>query len=323
VSEIKVLARNQAQAYPSARPDVEGNTMAVKHLVRAQAALKRIGWGAQEVGLTRILAGLVRLAFIVASRTPKAEVKTAESELRISFACPTQLMPLLVVFQELIEPELDAVRRLLGPGKVAVDVGASIGTWTLWAAKTGAIVHACEPDSENLAMLKENVRSNDLDPNVVAHGCAIGADGGWSVGPAQAGGYGINYKLASSTQQARGARICTLDRFADDNGLPLIDVLKVNTAGCEADVVLGSGELFRQQRIGVAFFLDGLAVRSRLDELKQFSYELGFYDGRKREFVPVGSSAELDSLRPGPANRYVLVKHSSIALPASRLEARM
>lgn len=296
--------------------------MTVMSVVRAQAALKRIGWGAHEVGLPRIMAGLVRLAFIAGSRIPKAEVKTAESELRIGFKCPKQLMPLLVVFQELIEPELDAVRRLLGPGKVAVDVGASIGTWTLWAAKTGAMVHACEPDSENLAMLEENVRSNKLGSNVIAHGCAIGADDGWSLGPAQAGGYGINYKLASSMEQARGARICTLDRFADEAGLQRIDVLKVNTAGCEADVVLGSRELFRQQRIGVALFLDGLAARPHLDELKRFSYELGFYDSRKREFVPVGSSAELDSLRPGPANRYVLVKHSSIALRAPALETR-
>lgn len=290
--------------------------MAMKSVVRAQAALRRIGWGAQEVGLARVVVGLFRLAFIAASRTSKAEVRTKSSELRIGFKCPTQLMPLLVVFQELIEPELDAVRRLLGPGKVAVDIGASIGTWTLWAAKTGAIVHACEPDSENLAMLDENVRSNGLVSNVVAYGFAIGNKDGWSLGPAQAGGYGINYKLASSTPQAQGARICTLDRFADETGLQHIDVLKINTAGCEADVVVGSRELFQQERIGVALFLDGLAARPLLDELRQFSYELGFYDGRKRAFVPVGSSAELDRLRPGPANRYVIVKHSSIALQA-------
>jgi FkbM family methyltransferase len=288
--------------------------MATSGVVRAQAALSRIGWGAREIGLRRTFTGLLRLALLTASRAPRAEVRTANSGLRIAFNCRTQLMPLLIVFQELLEPEFDAVRRLLGPGAVAIDVGASIGTWTLWAAKTGATVYAFEPDAENLAMLEDNVRSNGLEPNVIAQSCGLGPGEGWSPATEQAGGYGLNFKLTASVGHPRGARIQSLDQFVRETGVARIDVLKVNTAGCEADVLVGGMDLFRQQKVGVAMFLDGLEVRPHLDKLRQFSYELGFYDGRKRQFLPVGGSSHLDNMRPGPANRYVVVKHISVSL---------
>jgi FkbM family methyltransferase len=289
--------------------------MAARGVVRARAALERIGWGVQEVGLLRTVAGLARLASIAALRTPRVEVKTATSGFRIAFNYPAQLMPLLVIFQELLDPEFGLLNRLLGPGRVAVDVGASIGTWTLWAAKTGATVHACEPDFENLSVLKENVRTNGLESNVVTHDCALGADEGWSTAHEDGGGYSIKFRLAAEAAQPHGKRVCSLDHFVRKVGLERIDVLKINTAGCESDVLIGGKELFRQEKVGVAMFLDGLEVRPLLDELKQFSYELGFYDGRNRKFVPVKVSTCLDKLRPGPMNRYVLVKHSSVYLP--------
>jgi hypothetical protein len=117
--------------------------------------LKRLAWGAREVGVFTTLTGLARLGALAVRRPARAEVVTVHSGLRIGFHYPTQLMPLLVVFQELMDPELAMLSRVLRPGRVAVDVGASIGTWTLSAAKTGAVVHACEPDAENFSVLQE------------------------------------------------------------------------------------------------------------------------------------------------------------------------
>lgn len=286
----------------------------MQNVARARAALKRLIWGANEIGFMRTLAGLMRLVSLALWRRPRAKVITTANKFYIGFKYPAQLMPLLVIFQELLDPELAILHRLLGPGRVAVDVGASIGTWTLYAAETGAIVHALEPDLEHLAMLKENVRSNDLKSNVIAYDCALGADEGWSIIPERSRGYSINFRLESHMVQANRKRICTLDHFVCTVGIPYIDVLKINTAGCEADVLTGGRELFRQGKVGLAIILDGLAVRPLLDELKQFSYELGFYDKRKCEFISVDVSTHLDRLRPGPLNRYVLVKHSSVYL---------
>lgn len=286
----------------------------MQKMVRAKAALKRLVWGAHEIGFLRTIAGLARLISLAVWRTPRAEVTTPISKFRIAFNYPAQLMPLLVVFQELLDPELTVLDELLGPGRVAVDVGASIGTWTLYAAKTGAAVHALEPDFENFSMLKENVVSNGLASNVITHDCALGASEGWAAVPKHTRGYSINFRLEFMTTGPNRKRICTLDHFVSSVGITHIDVLKINTAGCEADVLVGGRELFRREKVGLAMFLDGIAVRPLLDELRQFSYELGFYDRYKHAFVPVDLSSHLDELRPGPLNRYVLVKHSSVDL---------
>jgi FkbM family methyltransferase len=283
---------------------------------RVRIALERLMWGAREVGFLRTMAGLVRLVTIAVRKERRIEVKTASSGFRIAFNHPRQLMPLLVVFQELLDPELAVLPRLLGPGRVAVDVGASIGTWTLFAAKTGAVVHACEPDFEHYSQLEENVLSNGFKSNVITHDCALGAYEGWSTAAGHHFGFSRNFRLSVGAPEANATRICMLDHFVRRVGITRIDVLKINTAGCEADVLVGGKELFRQEKVGVAMFLDGRTVRSLLDELKQFSYELGFYDGRKREFVSVDDSSNLDALRPGPMNRYVLLKHSGVSLHA-------
>lgn len=285
--------------------------MTIQQITRVRVALVRLKWGAHEVGLLRTLAGLSRLVYLAAWRPSRVEVKTAVSGFRIAFNYPEQLMPLLVVFQELLDPEAALVHRLLGPGCVAVDVGASIGTWTLGAARNGAVVHACEPNYKHFLVLNENVRTNGFGATVVTYNCALGAEEGWSASESGRG-YSINFRLAEATQPA-GSRICSLDHFVRAVGIRRIDVLKINTAGCEADVLMGAKELFRQEKIGVAMFLDGLGVRPLLDELKQFSYELGFYDVRKQIFIPVDVSANLDKRRPGPMNRYVLVKHSGLS----------
>lgn len=280
----------------------------------ARTVLRRLLWGAQEVGLSGTIAGLARLASLAVWRPATAEVMTTLSGFRIAFNYPTQLMPLLVVFQELLDPELAMLSRLLGPGRVAVDVGASIGTWTLCAAKTGAVVHACEPDLENFSLLKENVLSNGFAPNVIAHDVALGAGEGWSSVSHHGRRYLTNVRLATDANEATGKRIYSLAQFVRSEGITRVDVLKINTAGCEAEVLEGGTELFRQEKVGVAILLDGLAVRPLLDGLKQFSYELGFYDGRRREFVLVHASSDLDAARPGPMNRYVVIKHSSVTI---------
>lgn len=283
-------------------------------LARARIVLTRLWWGAHDVGLRKTMAGLARLASLVVSRPGKAEVVTTKSGFRIAFNYPAQLMPLLVVFEELLDPELTMLHKLLGPGRVAVDVGASIGTWTLSAAKTGAAVHACEPDVENFSVLKENILSNGLGSNVIIHDLALGAGEGRSTVLQRRRRYLTNVRLTTDGTGVGGIPVISLDHFVRSVGVAHIDVLKVNTAGCEADVLLGARELFRQQKVGVAIFLDGLAVRPLLDGLRQFSYELGFYDGRKQEFIPVSASSHLDRARPGPMNRYILAKHSNVMI---------
>ena len=279
-----------------------------------RTVLRRLIWGGQEVGFFRAIAGLATLVSLAVWRPSRTEVRTTTTRLRIAFNYPTQLMPLLVVFQEMLDPELTMLHTLLGPGRIALDVGASIGTWALCAAKTGAVVYACEPDSENFSMLKENIVLNGFESSVLIYDFALGAGEGWSSTSQRGRRYLTNVRLATDPTETNGKRIFSLDQFVRSAGIEHVDVLKINTAGCEADVLAGCAELFSKERVGVAMFLDGLTIRPLLDGLKQFSYELGFYDQRRRAFISVETSSQLDGARPGPMNRYVLAKHSSVII---------
>ena len=52
-------------------------------------------------------------------------------------------------------------RNGLRPGDLFVDVGANVGSYTIWAAELGAEVIALEPANDTFALLEENVALND------------------------------------------------------------------------------------------------------------------------------------------------------------------
>ena len=57
---------------------------------------------------------------------------------------------------------------------VLLDVGANVGMYSIWAAKTRGIrVFACEPESQNYAVLNKNIVVNSLIDEVIAYSVAI------------------------------------------------------------------------------------------------------------------------------------------------------
>lgn len=69
----------------------------------------------------------------------------------------------------------DAALRSLGPGDIIIDCGANIGEITTEMAKTGATVHAFEPDPDTFERLLANTSAFK---NVVCHNVAVGAESG-------------------------------------------------------------------------------------------------------------------------------------------------
>jgi FkbM family methyltransferase len=276
--------------------------------------IKRLSWGARQVGVAPAATGAARLFALAVRRPEYANVQTTRDALNITFRYPAQLIPTLVVFRELLEPELMLLASALGPGSVAVDVGASIGTWAMSAARTGATVHACEPDPVNLDVLKANVSANGLSSRIAIHAVALGErDGHGSL--LAAGRRYLNRVSEDPGGTGRECNVQTLGRFVDDLGLDQVDVLKVNTAGGELPVMAGALSLFRAGRIRMAMVLDGLAVRPVLDDLRGCSYDLGVYDGSGPGFISLSHSRELDDARPSPMNRYAILRHADVHLP--------
>lgn len=62
--------------------------------------------------------------------------------------------------------EMLAWRNILNTGAVFIDVGANVGTYSIWAAECGAAVIAIEPDPPTSSQLRRNVRMNDASIDV-------------------------------------------------------------------------------------------------------------------------------------------------------------
>jgi len=67
-------------------------------------------------------------------------------------------------------------RQVLRPGDLFIDVGANIGSYTIWAGELGAEVIALEPAKDTFALLVENVALNGyaVKPIEAAAGAACG-----------------------------------------------------------------------------------------------------------------------------------------------------
>jgi FkbM family methyltransferase len=57
-------------------------------------------------------------------------------------------------------PEMLVWQQVLRPGDLFIDVGANIGSYTIWAADLGAEVIALEPSEDTFGLLRENVALN-------------------------------------------------------------------------------------------------------------------------------------------------------------------
>jgi FkbM family methyltransferase len=62
---------------------------------------------------------------------------------------------------------MQAWRAVLRRGDLFIDVGASVGAYTLWAAELGAHVIAIEPDRRARMRLRDNLALNDYDVTVL------------------------------------------------------------------------------------------------------------------------------------------------------------
>ncbi len=150
-----------------------------------------------------------------------------------------------------------ALRRLLPPGGVAVDVGANIGAHTLpmavQAGPHGRIV-AVEPTSVAGARLRENLSRNpDLASRVTVCSAAILAPGerlapsyyaAWPVRGAN-GGHEVHGGVPLDTTGATGV---TLDGLVEKQGLTRLDLIKIDVDGGELAALRGARATLAQWR---------------------------------------------------------------------------
>ncbi|MEP7023090.1 MAG: FkbM family methyltransferase [Actinomycetota bacterium] len=136
-------------------------------------------------------------------------------------------------------PEMLAWRRVLQPGELFVDVGANVGSYTLWAAELGAEVIALEPAADTFALLEENVALNGY--RVQAIQAAAGAECGtarFSAG-----------RDAGNSLDPDGpvqTRLATVDSLIGDR---TVAGLKIDVEGFEIEVLRGCANALAERRL--------------------------------------------------------------------------
>lgn len=151
-------------------------------------------------------------------------------------------------YGEYQEAEIALFDRFIQPGDVVLDVGANIGTHTVWMSKRvgrhGSVL-AFEPQRLVFYLLCANLAINDCD-NAYAYQMALGAVPGSTripcLDPDQDNNFGGLH--AFGHEAGEPVSVATIDRL----GLDRLNFVKVDVEGFEAEVLLGGQETIGRLR---------------------------------------------------------------------------
>jgi FkbM family methyltransferase len=158
------------------------------------------------------------------------------------------------------EPDTLAWIASFAPGEVLVDVGANVGMYTVWAAKTrGVKVYAFEPEAQNYALLNRNIQLNDIGAQVKAFCLALSDTAGLSelhLSELNAGGscHSLGEQVDFRHQPMRpafsqGCVAARLDELVAAGAVPQPTHLKIDVDGFEPKVVRGAAQVVRDPRL--------------------------------------------------------------------------
>jgi len=274
---------------------------------RARAGVDKLRWGVRVTGWPAALMGGLRLALLKLTKPSTAEVRLRESGASLAFAYPSQLVPALVVFGDLIDPEYPFLESVAQPGWTFLDVGAAIGQFTVFAAfSTRGSVHAFEPSSDNIATLQHNIERNGIGDRVTIHRLAL-ADRSGEADFATAKNAFMSRLDAIGAGTGSRVVVDTLTNVVDRLGIAHVSVLKINVAGFEPEVIAGARTVLARGFADVLVLLIGRRSYGAYRDLSALGYRFFFFHPRERRLHEV-SSLDDDGLirnRPWPA-RHVL-----------------
>jgi FkbM family methyltransferase len=149
------------------------------------------------------------------------------------------------------EPETLAWIAEFAAEDLLFDIGANVGTYTVWAAKTrGSKVIAFEPESQNFAILNTNILANELQDRVTAYCLAIADklsfdqlflsyfDPGGSVHRFGESRDHEHRPMAAGYRQ--GSVAVSLDELIAQHGFPVPQHIKIDVDGIEPSIVAGA-----------------------------------------------------------------------------------
>jgi FkbM family methyltransferase len=180
------------------------------------------------------------------------------------------------------EPDTIEWIASFGPEDVLADIGANVGMYTVWAAKTrGTRVFAFEPESQNFAQLYRNIVLNNLSGRVTAYCLALSDEAGYSLlrlsgfgtgGSGHTYGADLDHQLKPrASRYLQGCVSTTLDRLVAEGVMPAPTHIKIDVDGLEHKVLTGCRETLRDARLKTIL----LEINSNLEEHRRLVDELG------------------------------------------------
>lgn len=136
-------------------------------------------------------------------------------------------------------PEMLVWRRVLHAGDLFLDVGANVGSYTIWAGELGADVIALEPAPDTYALLQENIDLNGYGAEAIlaAAGVTCGTAGFTS---------GLDCVNRLDPRGSARTRMVTIDSQLEDR---VAAGMKVDVEGFEIEVLRGCHRALSEHRI--------------------------------------------------------------------------
>jgi FkbM family methyltransferase len=138
-------------------------------------------------------------------------------------------------------PEMLVWQQWLKPDDLFVDVGANVGTYTIWAGELGAEVIALEPAPDTCLLLKENVDLNGYNVEVIQ------AAAGSSQGTAN---FTSSRDCVNQFDPLGDTTVATV-RLDDVIGNRIVKGMKIDVEGFEMEVLKGCSSALGAGRISL------------------------------------------------------------------------
>ena len=137
------------------------------------------------------------------------------------------------------------------PDSVFWDIGANVGVYTLYAARRGTRVVACEPAAVNYFLLSANCEANNLNNRVDCLLLGIGSGRGvtrFDVSQFDSGG---SFKRGEpdGSLARQSALVLSIDELVEDFGLPCPHYIKIDVPGMTEDIIDGAARTLRRPEV--------------------------------------------------------------------------
>jgi FkbM family methyltransferase len=155
-----------------------------------------------------------------------------------------------------IQLQLDSIKDLNNRPKIAIDIGANVGLFTMYLGTVGYDkVYAFEPVPQTFERLQKNLAANTFTKELIINCLAVGAQEGFvefdifDDVPAVNRLSNPNRQSEHKTIGSMQVPVTTLDKYCADRKIDVIDFLKIDVEGMEPLVIQGASQLLKRKLV--------------------------------------------------------------------------